>query len=62
MITTPPSGKATPASIAPAKSPYKIRSGLQPTIHIDQGARISIMVARDLDFEAVEMALLANQR
>ena len=29
---------------------------MQPTIHIDQGTRISILVARDLDFEAVERA------
>ena len=29
---------------------------IQPTIHIDQGTRISILVARDLDFEAVELA------
>ena len=29
---------------------------IQPTIHIDQGTRISILVARDLDFEAVERA------
>ena len=35
---------------------------IQPTIHIDQGTRISIMVARDLDFEAVEMARVAGQR
>ena len=35
---------------------------IQPTIHIDQGTRISIMVVRDLDFEAVEMARLAEQR
>ena len=35
---------------------------IQPTIHIDQGTRISIMVARDLDFEAVEMAREAGHR
>ncbi len=35
---------------------------IQPTIHIDQGTRISIMVARDLDFEAVEIARAAEQR
>ena len=35
---------------------------IQPTIHIDQGTRISIMVARDLDFEAVEMARAAGHR
>ena len=35
---------------------------IQPTIHIDQGTRISIMVARDLDFEAVEMARAAEHR
>ena len=29
---------------------------IQPTIHIDQGTRISILVARDLDFAAVELA------
>ena len=34
---------------------------IQPTIHIDQGTRISILVARDLDFEGVEMARLAGQ-
>ena len=34
---------------------------IQPTIHIDQGTRISILVARDLDFEGVEMARAAAQ-
>ena len=34
---------------------------IQPTIHIDQGTRISILVARDLDFEGAEMARLAGQ-
>ena len=34
---------------------------IQPTIHIDQGTRISILVARDLDFEGVELARLATQ-
>ena len=29
---------------------------IQPTIHIDQGTRINIIVNRDLDFEAVELA------
>lgn len=29
---------------------------MPPTIHVDQGTRINILVARDLDFEAVEMA------
>ena len=33
---------------------------IQPTIHIDQGTAISIQVARDLDFEAVEMARAAR--
>ena len=33
---------------------------IQPTIHIDQGTAISIQVARDLDFEAVEMARTAQ--
>jgi len=35
---------------------------IEPTIHVDQGTRISIMVARDLDFEAVEKARAAAQR
>ena len=35
---------------------------IAPTIHIDQGTRILIMVARDLDFEAVEMAREAGHR
>ncbi len=34
---------------------------IQPTIHIDQGTPISILVARDLDFEGVEIARLAAQ-
>ena len=34
---------------------------IQPTIHIDQGTRINIMVSRDLDFEAVETARAAGQ-
>ena len=29
---------------------------IPPTIHIDQGTRITIIVSRDLDFEAVELA------
>ena len=32
---------------------------IQPTIHVDQGTRISILVARDLDFEGVELARLS---
>ena len=35
---------------------------IQPTIHVDQGTRISIMVARDLDFEAVEKARQTGHR
>ena len=34
---------------------------IQPTIHVDQGTRISILVARDLDFEGVELARLSAQ-
>lgn len=34
---------------------------IQPTIHIDQGTRLSILVARDLDFERVEMARAAQE-
>ena len=34
---------------------------IKPTIHVDQGTRIAILVARDLDFEGVEMARAAAQ-
>ena len=34
---------------------------IQPTIHVDQGTRISILVARDLDFEGVELARISAQ-
>ena len=34
---------------------------IQPTIHVDQGTRIAILVARDLDFEGVELARLSAQ-
>jgi len=34
---------------------------IKPTIHVDQGTRISILVARDLDFEGVELARLSAQ-
>ncbi len=34
---------------------------IQPTIHIDQGTQISILVARDLDFEGVELARTTAQ-
>ena len=34
---------------------------IKPTIHVDQGTRISILVARDLDFEGVELARASAQ-
>ena len=37
-------------SIASILQPY---AGLQPTIHVDQGARINVFVRRDLDFSGV---------
>ena len=37
-------------SIASIIQPY---AGLQPTIHVDQGARINVFVRRDLDFSGV---------
>lgn len=37
-------------AIASILQPY---AGLQPTIHVDQGARINVFVRRDLDFSGV---------